>query len=587
MEEATCAANKMRNTKNHCPADVEINPPLAMKEPDGQQMDDGVSGHKNSGTAQAERALSENGRMSNKPDSCSQDTTEVNIQNVNVTADLLGENVTVVPANSSKKRKKTRKNKDPIGKTLVTSDREDIEGSEPNIILQPLEANSGEQPGIKAKKEESNLSQRNGKEGLEVNTENTSVAKENVSITGDEGKNMPQTSEHQGKEENVKQQVRKESKRKRKSSEKNVLDLQLEDGNIVDQSSTRPSDNKSEVVASFNSKKKGRLEKPALRAQLNEEKPESKNLGVEIDPVPARPTSEFAKSTKLQSHSLDHSQKARPVEANLTDHPLESGYADEANNQIEILEVGNKHNLEIRLPEVVASSGVHVEKMTRAKRAANILNSMNTKNVHSDGASSDWQSSLKSNDKQGIEGKRPARTTSSAPLNGSNLKDKSDESKFHPEKKQPKASRGGAKALPSSVANAAGTNIHSEEKTDSGSVSKSSLERSRIMTSQNIRGNKQRSGVDSNRGPDGKVSNKGNGEIMNSSEQRKKLLASIFKVDSGSSEDEEVGGSNASTRTPSDYLSSDYSDGESNANMNSPRNGNLEFLYCFCGHCTI
>ncbi|PON91410.1 hypothetical protein TorRG33x02_126930 [Trema orientale] len=754
VEEATCAANKMRNSENLYPFDVGSNFPLAMEEPNDQQMDDRVSGGKNSGTVQAERAaeeraLSKKDRMqANKPDPRSQDTTEVKIQSVNVTADLLGESGTIVPSKSNKTRK-TRETKDSVGKTLVTSGREDTEGPKSNIIVQPLEANYGQQPGNNARKEESNLSQRNGNKGLELSTENTFLAKENDDLTGNEGKNMQQTSKDQGKAENVEKAVRKESKRKRKLSEKNLPDIELEDRNIVDQSSPQRSDNKSEVVALSSTKRKGRSETPALIDQSKEEKLESKNFGAETDVVPAQLNSEFAKSTKLQSHALDHSHKAHPVKANLTDYPPESGNADEANNQIETSELGKKRNLEKHLPEVVASSGVDkmtktkraaiilqskmttkndahsngtssdlqsslksndkqgtdvevgsssstkkkgrsekpalkdqskevrlesknfgaetdvvpaqpnsefakstrvqshaldhslkarpvkanimdypqsgnadeansqietselgnknnlekhlpevvassgVDKMTKTKRAAIILQSkMTTKNdAHSNRTSSDLQSSLKWNDKQGIDAKFPAKNNT-VPLQVSLSKDKSNDSAVHPEKKQLKDSRKGAKASSSNVsdqlnsipegtnkpnvANAAGTKVHSEKHTASVSVSNSSLQRSMIMTSQNMRSNKQRSGVDNTHAAGGKVSNKNNGEIVNSAEHQKKLLAtpgSIFEVGDASSEDEEVGdASDASNKNQSDY-SSDYSDGESNANPNLPRTG--------------
>ncbi|PON42332.1 hypothetical protein PanWU01x14_282880 [Parasponia andersonii] len=755
VKEATCAADKMRNSENLYPVNVESNCPLAMEEPNDQQMDDRVSGGKNSGTVQAERAaeqraLSKKDRMqANEPDPCTQDTTKVKIQSVNVTADLLGESVKIVPSKSSKTRK-VRKTKDSVGKTLVTSGREDTEGPKSNIIGQPLEANYSQQPGNNVRKEESSLSQRNGNKGLELSTENTFLAKENDDLSGNEGKNMQQTRKDQGKAENVEKQVRKEPKRKRKLSEKNLLDMQLEDRNIVEQSSMQRSDNKSEVVtlssakkkgrletpalidqskeeklesknfgaetdvvptqpnsefanstkvqshaldhihkarpvkanltdyapesgnadeannqietselgkkrnlekhlpaavassgvdkmtktkraaiilqskkttkndahsngtssdlqsslksndkqgieievvSSSSTKKKGRSEKPALKDQSKEERLESKNLGADTDVVPTQPNSEYAKSTKVQSHKLDHSHKVRPVKANLTDYPPETGNADEANNQIEASELGNKNNLEKHLPEVVASSGV--DKMTKAKRAAIILQSkMTTKNdARLNRTSSDLPSSLKSNDKQGLEAKFPAKN-STVPLQVSLSKDKSNDSTVHPEKKQLKDSRKGAKASLSNtsdqldstpegtrkpnVANAAGTKVHSKKNTASVSVSHSSLQRSMIMTSQNMRSDKQRSGVDNNHASGGKVSNKNNGEIVNSAEHQKKLLAtpgSIFEVGDASSEDEEVDdASDASNKNQSDY-SSVYSDGESNANPNLPRTG--------------
>ncbi|XP_062110532.1 uncharacterized protein LOC133822265 [Humulus lupulus] len=511
VEEAIGAADKMRNSKSRCPADAKGNTSLAVGEPFDQQMDVRESGHKNSalswdgGAAEENTASKKSTVRSNKPNSHIQDRTEVTIQNVNVSTDFCGENGTGVLSNSSKKRK-TRKTKDSVGKTVVTSGKEGLGEPEPNIIVQPFEANYSEQPGNQAKnKEESTLSQRNEKAGSKMNTENTFLAKKDEDLTEIEVKNMQQASKHQGKAENVENQVKKESKRKRKSSEKNLPNMQLED-------------------------------------QMSTQRPDAK-----------------------------------------------------VNNQIKSSEVGNQDNLEKPLPEVVATSGAPAAMMSRAKRAAYILNFKedNKNDGHLDGNSSNLQSSLKSNDKQETEDKGPARNASTISPQGSISNDKPDESIVQPVKKQSKASRNGTKAPVSNMSdkvnlipketrshNVADA-VHLEKNTNSVSVtvSKATSQRSRIMTKQNIQGNKQWTGVDSNHAANGK---KYNGEILNSSELKKKLIGtpgSIFKDDDddddGSSEDEEVVGSDSSTRSPSDHLTSDsdYSDGESNANMKTPRNG--------------
>ncbi|TXG56144.1 hypothetical protein EZV62_017457 [Acer yangbiense] len=111
----------------------------------------------------------------------------------------------------------------------------------------------------------------------------------------------------------------------------------------------------------------------------------------------------------------------------------------------------------------------------------------------------------------------------------------------------------------------------SNKKKETIAASNSSLESFKSAIPQSEKVNRHQSQVAVRK----KISNNDNGEVLNSSERKKSLLATsgtIFKFDSDRSSDDEDGvdNSDTSTRTPSDNsLSSDYSDGDSSA----PRNG--------------
>jgi hypothetical protein len=197
------------------------------------------------------------------------------------------------------------------------------------------------------------------------------------------------------------------------------------------------------------------------------------------------------------------------------------------------------------------------------------------------------------NEKQGSGGKSQSGNSSTIQLQESLSKDECAEDMLHPEKKLLKVSRSGMKtprstksdkftSIPEdvrrpSVVKDSDASINSDRKSEALAVSKSNLGNSKNIVHQSKLGNEIQSGVA--RGV-GKAFVNDIGEVVNNSEQDKSLLAklgAIFKDDSsGSSEDEDgMVNSDASTRTPSDNsFSSDYSDGESNPNLNSPRNGN-------------
>ncbi|KAI3423050.1 uncharacterized protein J3R85_011342 [Psidium guajava] len=115
-----------------------------------------------------------------------------------------------------------------------------------------------------------------------------------------------------------------------------------------------------------------------------------------------------------------------------------------------------------------------------------------------------------------------------------------------------------------------------EKDSETSAASGSDMKRTKIVKA----GNNRRSEVDRYRLAVRKSSHQHTGEVVGTSGSKKSLLATsvaIFKDESSgsSAEVERIEGSDASTRTPSDTLLSDYSDGDSNANLNSPRDGNL------------
>ncbi|KAE8023594.1 hypothetical protein FH972_009271 [Carpinus fangiana] len=199
------------------------------------------------------------------------------------------------------------------------------------------------------------------------------------------------------------------------------------------------------------------------------------------------------------------------------------------------------------------------------------------------------------NEKQGSGGKSQSSNSSTIQLQESLSKDECAEDILHPEKKLLKVSRSGMKtprstksdkftSIPEdvrrpSVVKDSDTSINSDRKSEAFAVSKSNMGNSKNIVHQSKLANEIQSGVAQGVG---KAFVNDIGEVVNNSEQDKSLLAklgAIFKDDSsGSSEDEDgMVKSDASTRTPSENsFSSDYSDGESNPNLNSPRNGSYD-----------
>ncbi|XP_015894548.3 uncharacterized protein LOC107428516 [Ziziphus jujuba] len=584
---------KRRSSKDQSTVNVEGHLPCVFKDPNNLQMDVWLSRNENIGTDRSERVEEETalpqkndykGQRLEKCKSLWKDKPELNIQNLKVTSESSKENT---PGKSGKRRKNT-KTRGSVGEIVGGSCGDNVKDSKPGIsseLAERHEAIHGEHPGNESKKEESNFSQTNDEEVLKMNAESTSLAMKNNDYIHNE---LQQTSATQGNAENKEEQVRKKSNKKLKSKAKNPSNLIAEVPNVSHQHSTTSTDNPKEVLASSNRTNRTKSEETAFKSNSNGTKLGLEKFEVETDPVSGRSKSESAKSTNVQSDTLDQTYQGSPDEVNVTGNPSNRSCADEVNN-MKISSKDDKINIENHSPsqhqrEVVDSGVVIIEKETKGTNGNEPKSKKRHRktDVHSAGTSPDLQSSSKTNDKQGI---------------GESLSvDKSDESILHSEKKLPKASKDGAKApalkvsdklnsvseeaRKQSVANVSKTHNDSDKQnSEAVAVANSVPVRSKKTVRQNRTVNKSQLGVDHSYMADGKVLGKDSGEVVNSSEQKKRLLGksgSIFKDDSSGSSEEENGDdrSDTSTRTPSDYsLSSDYSDGESNANMNSPPNG--------------
>ncbi|CAB4264230.1 unnamed protein product [Prunus armeniaca] len=527
----------------------------------------------------------------------SQDKRDRNDPNVIVTSQLLDANGSVTP---SKKQRKTRKTKGSTGETQIKS------GSEHGISLDgPHEVVHGDHASDKTKEGESNLSQKNVKDVSEKETESSHFVRKTDKPDGNEVETLEQIGKPQENAESMNQNMKNKSKRKQSATTKNLLNLQAEGENVGILDPALTTDNKTEVVD--NTCRNSKLEKTTPVKQSNGNAVESdKDYGIETDLIPARSNSMSIES-KVPSLSLEHVPNGRPLEANVTGNPPANGCSNEGDNDMEVSCDGNTVNFDKHLVPsqrqhgVVASGEMHAEEVTGTNRVDNKPKDKKKRkklDVHSSGPFSDLQSPLKSNENQGIGGKTVACNSSSIQPQGS-LSKGDDVMPQHEKKVPKKVPKTGTKAPSSdvsgkmnsvseaarkhSVAMVSGTNTRARKKKEVSSVSNPNLKKLSNKADQNKMGNKRQSGVNRTRVAGGKASGIDHGEVVNSL-QNKKLSAiprTIFKDDSsGSSEDEdEVDVSQASTQTPSDYSSSSsYSDGESNADMSSPRSGNASVI---------
>lgn len=350
-------------------------------------------------------------------------------------------------------------------------------------------------------------------------------------VNGDDMDSSKQISKTQANAENMAKKMSKKSKKKQSATAENLLDLQTTDQDVGHKDLTHSADNQREVQASSKSTKKTKSTKKSTKNKSNESNLKlEKDSGVEIDPLHAQTNCVTDKSSQVPLHTTEGNSKGRPVE--------------------------DEHSEQILSPE---------EKVPKASRSDSGTGKSSQVPLHT----------TESNYKE-----RP-------------VEDKGAEHMLHPEKKLPKASRSGKTAPQSSMSdtftsipkevtrpgtlNASETRINSERKSEALAVLKSNLGNSKNLVHQNKLFNENKSGAGQGVR---KASVNDTGEVLNSSQHDKSLLTklgAIFKDDSsGSSEDEDgVDNSDASTRTPSDNsFSSDFSDGESNAKLNSPRNGN-------------
>lgn len=489
------------------------------------------------------------------------------------TSELLDTNGTVTPSKKNRKRKKIT---DSIEESLIISGTEHIIASECDISLaEPHEAVYGEQVSDKAKKQESNISQKNGKDISEKETGHCRLV-EADNLDGNEVETLQQIAES----------TKKKSKRKHDAMTKDLHKLEAEEENGSYQDPVLTTDN-NRTEALTSKRKKSKLAKTTPIDQSNEKCLESgKEYGVHIDTLRACSNS-MSVSTKVPSHAPEHISEGTSLEANLSGNVKEVSCEGEEINFHKYMVPSQSQN------EVVASGEMHAQEVTRSKIADNKLKpKKNRKMLDSSSRSSDLQSPLKSHDNQGIGGKSEAGKSSSIQPIGSISKD---------EKTVPKkVSKSGTKAISSdasgkknlipkaagkhSVANGSGAKTLAEERNETVSVSNSKTEKSNNKD-QSKTGKKRQSGATQNVVASGKASGIDNGEVLNSSKNKKSSATSVAPDDRNGIVEGKDGivDSDAST-TSSDYSlssESDYSDGESNAGTNLPRNEIFFFKVLF------
>ncbi|PRQ40086.1 hypothetical protein RchiOBHm_Chr4g0432241 [Rosa chinensis] len=535
----------------------EGHPPLVVKAPS------------ENGTSSAER-VQEKREPSQTNDSEamlseSQSKTDGNNAKLIVTSELLDTNEPVTP---SKKKRKKRKTKDSIGAEHIVDSQCDISLAEPH---EAVHAVHGEQDSDKAKNEESNFSQKNGKDISEKDTKSCHLVMEADKCDGNE----VETSQQVGKTPANAESTKKKSKRKHDAMTKDLQKLEAEEKSASHQDPTLTTDIRTEAVAS--KRKKSKLAKTTLIDQSNAKCLESgSEHGVQIGSLHA--CSNFmSESTKLPSQAQEHIA-GMSLKPNLSGNHEEVSCEGEEINFHKYMVPSQSKN------EVVASGEVHTEEVTKSKKVDNKQKpKKNRKAVDSSGCSWDLQSPLKSHDNQGIGEKSEASKSSSMQPQGSisNV----DGVVPQPEEIVPKkVSKTGTKAQSSdasgkinsipkvagkrSLANGSGANSITEKKNEAVAISSSKTEKSNNKD-QKKPVKKHQSGVSQNVVGSGKASGNDDGEVLNSSKGKTSSatpLAPEYRNKSSEGKDGFVD-SGAST-TSSDYSlssESDYSDGESNA----------------------
>lgn len=320
------------------------------------------------------------------------------------------------------------------------------------------------------------------------------------------------------------------------------------------------------------------------------------------DPLPISATvnetdnghSSYMKTAKASSHTREGNNEGNPPRSirdvlPSDDHPDEVNNHVRAVNESDIINFSDYFAPRQLQQEALAPDNSVVDGGTKENRAAGKVKSKRRKKADAtvDGSSSGLQSSLVSNGQQdGL--KSPTGNSYSIQIQESLANDKNERSGSS--KKNPPVGPGStdltllssksdkfkirAEEVPGAKVIVVTPNL--EKDSETSAASGSDMKRTKNVKA----GNKRRSGVDRYRLAFRKSSHQHSEEVVDTSERKKSLLATSVPIfeDEGSGSSAEAEGiedSDASTRTPSDKLLSDYSDGDSNANLDSPWDGNL------------
>ena len=501
------------------------------------------------------------------------------------------------------KRKKSKKAKNAVEETPLRSDMEHAKDPLNGFAsIEPHKTFDGNHSSNEADKGEIILTEK------VTNTSLLGVDREIDVMSGNEreSSHLAHISKTQENIEDmvVDDKVRKKTK-KQSSTAKNLPDLQKKKQDVGP-----------EVLASSTckikvdappKKKKTKAVKTSSTNQFKRSKLGSvKDAGTEVESLhPKQDSGTFDSSQIPSAYGLENNSVERPPEANVDGNLLKLGCINKANDHKEVssyqgdMDDVSRHSQH----EVVAPTQPLADedtKVTRSGRVSKTNKNKKRSNPHSVGTSCDVQNSSKTSKNQDVETKFEGDNQLQDPLS------LGGHSKLMPEsdRKSSEISRNDMKSPPShdigkfdtipeevrwpNVVNASGTNstAHAFSKENGeASLFTSSSDSSEDRTYPNKRGKRQ-SNLDRYRVTVRKAPSKNTGEVVNSSDQRKSLLAtygSIFNDGGSESSDGDDGvvNLNASTRTPSDSsASSDYTEGENNQHLDSSH-GNYKLLYLF------
>ncbi|XP_015572220.2 uncharacterized protein LOC8285446 [Ricinus communis] len=544
----SATASNTRSVKvseNRSAIDVEGNPYLGVLESENAEKGIEVSGHENMilGDHQNHVVYQSNGveeqqnlalNLSSKtvpsekykPSALDELTSKT--KEVAATSILVSE--TVNPSKLSKKKKKSRKAKELESGTLSTSVIEHVEGFVSGTSpTKPHKATNGDHSGDNVNKEESNVPPKEGKEVSEMETSASLLAteKEIDDVIRNAMESVQQIGQVEVSAENMDGKSRKKTKKKRTSDVKDLPELKNENEKL-----SAPAGNKiREAEYSSNG---------PLKSQ----------------------------SSQGQPHKTKSNREGRCLEAAVNGNPSKSGHAIEGTCNLDVscessgINFKNYFVPRQQSNKIVGSDEALVDKATKTMEAYGEMKGNENKKklgAHSHGPSPDLQNSYSLTEDHGV-GAKPLKVSDSevkAPLPS-----KSDKLDSASENTRSNALKPSA------------TSTHAKNK-KAGSVS--SLESSKDTNFLNRRVNGPQLHEDDNRMNSRRTSTINSREVVNGSQHKRSLIGvsdSIFKDVTDEASSTEDDNSDASTRTPSDKsLSSDYSDGESNADFNSPLNG--------------
>lgn len=529
--------------------------------------------------------------------SSSWDGTDANIKATDI-SELVRLEGTTESAKHGKK-KKIKKSRD-TGKerqtNLVTAGARD---SAQNI--QPNETQSitlGDNSCNKAEIVESNVSLMKGEDPTNTSVlpdvGNMDIDKPNVSKV----EPLLQINQTQAVAKDMDGQVRKKIKRRPVASMKSTPDLQAESIGNEDSFPSKRSDREVKPVSIATKKT---YPNANLRNEIEEENLDFTLLSeVETSPSICKKSKTVASS--LTPSHISEGYEERPIEANRCSNTTKDGTTDKVDD-VEVPSESKKVGIEENAGGFQHESAkLHVDKLSRERSGNTLLKAKRKKkdpSACSSAASLSMQNIQKSDENAETGGHCQTSDSNALKLHGSS-KDNCD-AMLHVDNKRKKISRGGVKSLPSnehkqqtSDSNKAArvrekvvgssrdsTEIYSETSSLPKTKPKSKNSANMVHHDQKHRGG-QSTGIGHPEG--GRKSSRTGKQDVTQSQRRNLLLTSggIFKDASSDSSEDEAGivDSDASTRSPDNSLISDFSDGESNGNINSLSRQAMIILFC-------